>query len=107
MSSRRRDDAILKPRNAKPSGGNQHHQVSEPLPVEAFGTVRLGRYVPELVVDERHRAGLEEFVERVDDELQREDQQEYRRHLKKTREVDATPVTRPGPRKKRCAGDAD
>src|SRR5437763_14175987 len=106
MRGRWRCRAIFDRRDPEPRRGNQHHQIREPLAIEAFGPVGLGRDMPELVVEERHCAGLEEFMEGVDDELQRKDQQEDGGDLEEARQVDAPAVTRPCPGDERGARDA-
>src|SRR5213080_3596122 len=89
MRGGERTAAILEPHDGEPCGGDQHHRVGQPVAVFPFGAVGLGRDVPELVVEERNRARFEKFVEGIDDELRREEQQEDRRDLKEARQVDA------------------
>src|SRR5205807_10348460 len=84
----------------------QHDQeVSEILPVNAVGTVRLGRPVEGFAVGKD--VGFHQLVETVNYELHDENEQEYRRHLEEQREVDAMAIMRPEPRDERGEQRAD
>src|SRR3989441_928929 len=96
-ASARGSESRLQACEHEPSGWQEHEQIREQRAVLALRAIRLGGHVPIRVV-ERQEIRLGRLVERVDDELKREQHEEDRRYLEEQREVDELAIAYPSPR---------
>src|SRR5882672_7868341 len=96
--------AEYRPRD--PQRGQQHQRVGQYRSVLTLRPVGFGRNMPVLVVERQH-ARLGRLVERVDEQLQREQHEEYRGHLEEEPQVDAVAVAGPAPGETRGQGDPE
>src|ERR1700694_2037880 len=105
-ASARGSESRLQAREYEPGGWHEHEQIREQRAVLAFRAIRLSGHVPIRVV-ERQEVRLGRLVERVDDELKREQHEEDRRYLEKQAEVDELAIEYPSPRQRGRQAEPD
>src|SRR5439155_7581063 len=81
--------------DCEPPKGKKNEKVRQVLSVNTIRSIRFGRVVQRLAVRKDIRLG--QFVEPVDEKLNDEYEQEYRRDLEEAGKVDAISVARPEP----------
>src|ERR1700716_424997 len=94
--------ATEKTRDREPCEWKKNEQVTQVLTVDTVGTERLRRIVPRLA--SRGNVCFGGLVERADQELNDEYEQEYRGDLEKPGQVHAVAVPRPEPGDERRRG---
>src|SRR6266404_7101869 len=90
-ASARGSESRLQAREHEPDGWHEHQQIRDQRAVLALRAIRLSGHVPIRVV-ERQKVRFGCLVERIDDQLKREQHKEDGRYLEEQREVDELAV---------------